>query len=184
MRFDDDKHLIEYYKYKQYPKIHDDIYNVSRKINPNNNVIDLGCCFGLLSDRLASHFNKVIGIESNYSYLERAIKNPKISYFNLKVTDESIADFENLIKREYIKVLVARRVIPELYETGGFELLYLFIKMLYNNKIEYIVLEGRKPTKLATNPLSNIDKEASIFNKYYKLEYKYKNCALLRRKNE
>lgn len=184
MRFNDDKYLIEYYKYNQYPKIHDDIYNLSKKIDRNNNVIDLGCCYGLLSNRLSEYFNKVIGIDSNISYLEKAIKNKNITYFNLKITSNNLFELENIIRKEKITCLIARRIIPELYETEGFELLYIFSKLLYNNNIKYIVLEGRKYNKRAVNPLSNIDKEIIIFNKYYNLEKRYKDCALLRRKNE
>ena len=182
MRFNDEIYLKQYYELKQFPKIHDDIFYLCQKLKGKHTAIDLGCCFGLLAKRLLFVFDKVIGIESNTNYLEKAINCSKIKYYNIEVNMKTLSQLEQIIKKYKVDILVARRVIPELYETGGEELLYFFKKTIYNSGINYIVLEGRKSNANAVNPLSTIEKEVKVFLDLYEIQEQYRNCILLRRK--
>lgn len=163
----------------KYPKIHDDIFNMSSCIC-DMNVMDLGCCFGLLSNRLATRNKLVVGIEANKSYFDKCVANPKVKYVNLKVNMDTMPQIRQIVKENNIKALYARRVMPELYETGGLELCEAFAKAMYDTDVTFVVLEGRVKTKNATNFLSSIDREVTLYKDMYQVMLSYKNCRLLR----
>ena len=181
MRFDDDGYLKQYYQSHVYPKIHDDIFELHRYI-PVKNVIDLGCCTGLLSRRLADKYDFVLGIEINKKYLDKAVKAHNIKYLNFGIQNDTLIDLNDAIKKYGIRAIFARRVIPEIYETGGFKLVNDFIDTVFKAGIEYIAIEGRKSTRNAVNPLYSIGQEGVVFDKKYDCVYQYKNCRLLKRK--
>ena len=181
MRFDDDEYLKQYYQLNIYPKIHDDIFELHKYV-PVENVIDLGCCTGLLSRRLADKYKMVVGIEINKRYLDKAVKAPNIMYFNYGIEKDTLVKLNETIKKYGIRAIFARRVIPEIYETGGFKLVHDFIDTVFKAGVEYIAIEGRKSTRNAVNPLYSIDKEGVVFDRKYDCVMQYKNCRLLKRK--
>lgn len=181
MRFDDDGYLKQYYECGTYPRIHDDIFELS-KFMPVENVIDLGCCTGLLSKRLSEKYKLVVGIEISKKYLQKAIKANNIKYLNFGIQEETLVDLNETIRHYDIRGIFARRIIPEIYETGGFKLVNDFVDTIFKAGIEYIALEGRKSNKNAVNPLYSIDKEGDIFNRKYICIHRYKNCELLKRR--
>lgn len=181
MRFDDDEYLNIFYTTGKYPKIHDDIFSM-HKVVECKNVIDLGCCTGLLSHRLSTVYNSVIGIEPSEKYLKKAVKSAKIKYKNMSINDETIDTLKDIILDNKIDGIYCRRVVPEIYETGGMELVKKFIEVLYNNGVEFVVLEGRKSNRNAINPLKSIVEENKVFNGYYETVASYRNCRVLRRR--
>ena len=180
MRFDDDKYIEDFVKYGKYPKIHDDIYYLDQFIG-NVPVLDIGCCKGVLSIRLAQKHDIVVGIEVNPNYIKKAIHHDNVNYYNLKIDFKTLNDIAHIIKKHGIKCAFARRVFPEIYETGGLELVHKLSEVLYENDVEHIVLEGRKPSKNAKNKLYNIEQEIIALDKHYACIKRYKNCALLKR---
>jgi SAM-dependent methyltransferase len=178
-RFSDDKHIKNLLEYGTYPKIHDDIFYLSKFIEADN-VLDLGCCTGLLSNRLANIYENVIGIEANKSFLNKAIKKDNIFYFNIKINNSTLDKVKDIIHKYNIDTIFARRVFPELYTTGGTELLNNLSTLFFTSRINYIVLEGRKPVKNATNPYNTLDREIEIFKKHYTEYIRYKNCSILK----
>lgn len=181
MKFDDDNYVSEFYRNGNFPKIHDDIFFLASHVR-GRNVLDLGCCKGLLSKRLSSINTFVVGIDASKSYLDKAVKGDNIKYVNTKVTEETLPAIAGLIKEYGITVLVARRVIPELCETGGMALCTKFAKLLAEYGVEYVVLEGRKKCANPTNPLSSIEMELKVFEPYFNVIETHKDCRLLKLK--
>lgn len=180
MRFDDDKYVDNFMNYGEYPKIHDDIYYLDKYVK-GLPVLDIGCCKGLLSVRLAQSHDVVVGIESNSSYFNKAIHHDNVKYYHIKIDLDTLTDVAGVIKEHGIKCVFARRVFPEIYETGGLELVHTLSNVLHENGVEYIVLEGRKPSKNAKNKLYSIEREIAALDNRYDCVKRYKNCALLER---
>lgn len=180
MRFDDDAYLMRYYDSGEFPRIHDDIFMLAKGMRCKR-VIDLGSCTGLLSARLATVFERVYGIEGNDKYISKRIVKDNITYKKMYVTPETLPELARLIKSNGITGVVARRVIPEIQETGGVKLCRDLARCLHDAGIEQIALEGRKSNRNAVNPLYSIDKEIEVFSGFYGLEERRKNCAMLRR---
>lgn len=182
MRFDDDGYIEQFKSTGRYPKIHDDIFSMSEFV-PANVVIDLGCCTGLLSHRLSKKYRLVVGVEPSHKYIEKAIQKDNIKYVNMGITEETLSSFKQLIKEFGVDAIFARRVIPEIFETGGFQLCSDFIKTIYDAGVKYIVIEGRKSNRNAKNPLHSIAEEAKIFDRWYVCVKTYNNCQILKRKD-
>ena len=178
---------IEYvYDYKAkgiFPRIHNDIFNMVKENVKGKRAIDLGSCTGLISIRLVEQagFEFVAGLEGNISYLEKAIPNDKVTYFNFYVTKENMDKLKEVIVKNGITVVVGRRVIPEIGERD-ISVVYDLVKLLYEVGVEEIVLEGRVVVKKPTNKLYSIEKEIECFDKYFKLVAKNKECAYLVRR--
>lgn len=181
MRFNDLKHVENYKNNGEYPKIHNDIYAMSKYVTAKN-VIDLGCCTGLLASRLREKHQKIIGIEPNDNYLMHAIKEEGIKYYKLKVEKETLSTIGELIRNEGVTAVYARRVLPEILESGGSELVRELVKVFFSNGVQFIVLEGRKATKRAVNPLKSIEREVEACSKYYDVIHTFNDCAVLRSK--
>lgn len=181
MRYNDEEYLRQFYEYGKYPKIHDEIFNLSKYV-PAVSVMDLGCCYGLLSHRLSSVYKTVIGIESEKKYLDKSVAGDNIVYVNMKICDSTLGDIAKIIEQYRVTGIFARRVIPEIYETGGFELCSQLIQTFYRTGIEYIAIEGRKSTRRAVNPLKSITEESNIFSEKYTPIERQANCEVLKRR--
>lgn len=179
MKFDDDEYIKRYLEHGEYPRIHDDIFSRVNIVKADN-VIDLGCCTGLLSSRLAKVYKKVVGIEPCEKYLDKAVREPNIQYKCMKINKDTLEELAYIIKKYNIQAVFARRVIPELYETGGFDLVQDFVKTLSRTNVQYVIIEGRKSTSKAVNPLKNVEEEAKMFNGYFKVIDEYRECKVLR----
>ena len=178
MRYDDIEYCIELIKKKRYPKIHDDIFSLAKRINASC-VVDLGCCHGLLSCRLADAFTHVIGIEPSETYLKNTVKKANVEYVHMKIEMDALDELRKVLTQKNVEAVFARRVIPEIWETGGMALCEALAKTFYSCGVKYVALEGRKKCKHPVNLLYNADRECEVFDKMYHVEYAYRNCRLL-----
>lgn len=178
MRFDSDKHLERYYGLGVYPKIHDDIYYLDRYVR-DLNVLDVGCCYGLLSARLADTHKVVVGVEPSARYLSKAIRRDNIHYMRMAITEDTLPELSKILREYNIQAAYMRRVIPEIWETGGYALVNGFIGTLAVNNVQRIVVEGRKTTRNHINPLYKVEKEIEACGKYYGVIARFRNCAVL-----
>ena len=181
MRYNDIGYVEQYKSSGKYPKIYDDIFDISSDLQ-NENIIDLGCCFGLLGHKLKDRNNLVIGIEGNKNLISKAIEKDGVKYINLKINLENIDKIGAIIRENEIKTVYARRIIPELYDEGGIQLLNSLVLCFYENFVEHIVLEGRKRTSRHTSVLHSIELECDIFKSFYDVVKIYKECRILQRK--
>lgn len=183
MRFDSVEHLETFNKTGEYPKIHDDIFKLikSKELSACKTAVDIGCCVGLISSRLVTEgYESVVGIEGNKNYIEKAIKDERISYKNYYVCGDTL----DRLKEDTvgIDVVIARRVFPEISEGGGVEIIKTISKLLHDNGVKYIVLEGRKKVSKPTNKLYTAKIEAMYLSEFYKPVSAYKDCILLKKR--
>ena len=178
MRYNSHEYVNDYLTYGAFPKIHDDITAVAKKVpNANElNAVDLGACTGLLTIRMSGIFKTVTGIESSEDYARRAVHGAKIIVF--KITPDTLKGFGAVISG--YDVMIARRVFPELYDAK--KVVYSLPEIFKAAGIQYILLEGRKRVKRPTNPLWNADLEAQLFSEHYTAIEQYNDIRLLRRK--
>lgn len=182
MRFSDDKYVQDYLVHGKFPKIHDDIFSMSRYVQAEC-VIDLGACTGLLSARLAGVYNKVIAIEPNENYISRGVTKDNILNVNMGIkTDEDLKELGELCRQNHVQCVFARRVIPEIWDAGDVELVQKLAKTLATENVDYIVLEGRKSSVNCKNHLHSIAQEVRMFEKYYTVVEAYNNCRILKLK--
>lgn len=159
--FHDDAHVDNYLKTGRFPKIHDAIFGVIREYAPfHKTAVDLGACYGLISNRLIQEIkvDQVIAVEGNKTYLNKFVSNNRIKVVQDYISGDTAGAIGETIKEAGATLLVARRVFPEI----GPEWAALAREAFYSAGIETIVLEGRKPTSKATNPLHNADKECGV----------------------
>ena len=180
MGFADDQFVEEYKRYHKYPKIHDDIYSMHKYVDCKN-IMDLGCCTGLLTTHLAETYPKVIGIEPNKNYLKKAPQPDNVTYYNFPITPKTLGLLDKVIKQHNIDTIFGRRVMPEIYNYGGDKLINSLNTLFYRNNIQHLILEGRIESKNSTHNLSNIKKEITYFTNYEPIKTQ-KNCVILKRK--
>ena len=177
MRFDDLEYVSQYNTNGKYPKIHDDIASLDEYV-PAGVVLDLGCCTGLLSCRLAEKHNAVIGIEANKHYLSAAVRKENVHYINMKICEETMQDLKEIIVKHNINCVYARRVLPEICDAGGIKLVRAMISMFHECGIKHIVIEGRKCSKNSTHVLKSIEREKELFAGLYINIHNRKSCSL------
>jgi len=179
MRFDDDSYIEAFYQRGEYPKIHNDIFHISHNLR-DEIVLDLGSCTGLLSKRLSTRNKAVVGIEANANSFAKSVLGDNIIYYNLKVNDATLPRVKEILILHGVQTVYARRVFPELYDTGGLALVKKVCALFAEVGIQHIVIEGRQKTPNATNLLSNVDAECAIFSEHYRVIKTYKNCRILK----
>lgn len=180
--YDSLEYIVDLKKKGQYPKIHDDIFSLHKYIKATN-VLDVGCCHGLLSHRLGTVYNSVVGIEPSKKYCKNLVPKENVTYYNFKVTNDSIFKLYSLLKKHNIDGVFCRRVVSEIYSTGGSKLVKSFVGCLVDADVKYVALEGRIKFKNSTHPLSDYKKEMAFFLNDYELIGQKNNAVALRLKS-
>lgn len=179
--YNDEKYIRDYLKTGKFPKIHDDIWReISGTHVCGDSVADIGCCYGLLSVRCAQIAKHVVGIEANEKYLAKAIQHPRVDYVPMTITLDTVPDLEKVFEQYKVDTVVMRRVVPELYDTGGYELIEELSKMFKRRDILRIILEGRIESSRSTHPLKNVVEEWKLFEDRFEFCGSYKNVITLR----
>lgn len=197
MRFDSYDHVAAYAKDGSFPAIHDDIFMLIQRADtgdvpergPHRTYLDLGCCYGLLTARIATQlpYARAVGIDSNPHYIRKAIayypEKPgygvqpieRVEYqqFRLDGSEQSLSNFQYLLREKHVDFVVARRVLPEIWESAltickpsdqsrAMDYMQKLTDILWLQRVG-VFLEGRKPTPKATNLLCSIEKETELF---------------------
>lgn len=179
-RFDDDAYIRNFETNGKFPAIHEDISHIiSKYASEKEPCIDIGACTSLLSIQAVCLGRSLcVSVEGNRAFYEKAVKYPNVFQYRLLITKTHLSKLEDLIIEYKPTLLIARRILPELADRG-IELVQEVAKILFQNNVQKIVLEGRKPTKNATNILPNADKEVEALSDFYKLKHAYKQVRLL-----
>lgn len=178
MKYDSLEYIDNLKNKGQYPRIHNDIFKLHELVKVDN-VLDVGCCYGLLTHRLSNVYKECVGIEQNSNYAKLFLFKDNIHYYNFKINKESIMLFNSIIKKHNIEAVYCRRVIPELYDTGGFELLHYFKQVLIQNNVKYLVIEGRIKFKKAKHKFKTCYDEFAFFEDKYDVIATLNNCGVL-----
>jgi hypothetical protein len=170
MRFSSVEHLETWKKTGAFPEIHAPICNFIAETADGSRFMDLCACFGLLGTRLAKLLKvKVTGVEGNLDFVNQATAaGIPIDLVTLRVTRDTLPRLVEIIETNGIKVIVARRAMPELWGedlAGG----SLFADQIRSAGVQEIYLEGRAKTSNAVNALASIDQEINLMSKSYKI---------------
>ncbi|MCU0439327.1 MAG: 50S ribosomal protein L11 methyltransferase [Raineya sp.] len=180
-RFFSEEHVQAFLNFGILPAIHNDMGVLLDNFLRDGEVcMDLGSCTGLLGVRaIRAGAKKVIGIEASKRYIEKAINHPNIEYHNMHVAKETLDDISDLIVRNKVTSILARRVIPEIAAHCSVGTIYDLSRMFNNLGIQKIFIEGRVLVENAKSHFSSIEKEIEAFSTYYKVTSHSKNAYLL-----
>lgn len=181
--YNDQVYIDTFHKTGKFPKIHNDIANIIRKVAPMPEpCIDLGSCTGLLAiQSIKLGRSLCIGIEGNKSDFKRAISHPKVKYENFYISPDTLGQLSVILKKHHPTLVIARRVIPEI-SLNNVNIIHQLSTLLAENGVKYIVLEGRQQTRNPKAILYNAIEEAKCFMFEFQPIVKYKNCIALENK--
>lgn len=173
VRFDSAEHLYDWQRTGRFPRIHDDIYNLIRsEVSPSDgDVLDLGASTGLLARRLAHAGYAARAIEAD----EVAIAAGKAAgTYGVRVpvrqwllTSSDMVPFWDFLVENNIQTVVARRVLPELDDSGVTP--EMLGEALSNGGVKHLFLEGRAPRQGARHRLRSVSDEVVDLEKRWKV---------------
>lgn len=178
-RFADPHYIDDYLATGRFPAIHDDLYclveNFASEPEP---ALDIGACTGLLTLRLKQIRSHVIGLEANPAYIERSPAAKLL--INLRVTLTTMGQVYELAKD--CSLVVMRRVLPEICGDSSL-VAWKLAERLHAAGVKKIALEGRVKSSRSTHLLASLEDEIAALSEFYTVSRRYKNCALLVRKD-
>ncbi len=175
-RFNSSEHLYDWQRTGRYPKIHDDIYNLIRSEvdTADGAMLDLGSSTGLLARRLEGAGFNVTGIEADAKAIEAGkvagTYGRAVSVCHWLLTPDEMPKLFDFIDSRRIRIVVARRVLPELDNAGVTP--ELLGATLADAGVRHLFLEGRAPRQGATHRLRSVTDEIA------ELEHRWKTTTL------
>jgi hypothetical protein len=170
MRFNSPEHLDTWKRRGRYPSIHDAVCDAAFAFMRGSRLLDLGCSYGLLGARIAKENGQGIpvGIEADQSVIDAGRDaGVEIGYHQLRVGGETLSELASIIELERVDVMIARRVLPELF---GHEVLVgsVFAQKMAAAGIKEMFVEGRVVSARSTNALASIDAEVAMLAGSYR----------------
>ncbi|MDC7784791.1 hypothetical protein PQJ75_00800 [Rhodoplanes sp. TEM] len=169
MRFDDPGYLAAW-RAGRYPRIHDAIFEMAVVYMRGTRVLDLGCSYGLIGDRLVRNgmAEFVVGVDADEAVLAQG-RDAGVSgtLYSLRVTEETLPELIELVSSRRLDVLVARRVLPELFGENV-QLGRRFAHELRAAGIREVFVEGRVASVRSVNALRSIDEEVDLLSEAYR----------------
>lgn len=169
-RFNSTEYLDAWKATGKYPAIHDGILRlitgaVDQDVGP---MLDLGSSTGLLTRRLWGKGYDVAGVEFSRAavtagreagtYLADSADAPAgPEVYRHQLLPGELHDFGVWLLEHQIKVVIARRVLPELDDYGVTPA--MLSEVLIHVGVEHLFVEGRAPRAHATHRLSNLTQE-------------------------
>lgn len=170
MRFDSRERLDTWQIGGGFPAIHNDIVTAAIVYVRGRRVLDLGCSYGLLGARLiaAEAAEFVVGVERDAEIVRQARDaGVPITFAVFAVNRSTMPALEALVLVHKLDVLVARRVLPELFGED-LELGRDFARAIAGAGISEMLIEGRVATRNAKNALATVDQEVALLDSSYK----------------
>ena len=170
MRFDSPEQLETWVKTGRWPAIHDRIADFATQHVFGRRLIDLGCSYGLLGARIMAQagMDAALGIDSDQKAISAAQKaGVPILFKRMQVTGANLDALGDVIAEMHADVLVARRVLPELFGddlAGGWN----FGRVLHEAGIREIVVQGRVDGAGSVNPLRSVRQEVELLSHSYR----------------
>lgn len=183
--FNDPQILEDWRVNHRWPAIHGKIAAAAQMFIRGPRVLDLCCSFGLLGQRLLKtcpNVEKVIGVDCD----DRAMGLGRaagiaVDMHSMKITPDTVHLLYDLIKREGITTIVARRAFPELFgENHQFG--RDFAISCNHFGVRELLLEGRVESRRSSNSLCGIDLEVELVRGSYELTGAFEKCAYLQPK--
>jgi hypothetical protein len=180
-RFNSPEHLSTWQERGRYPAIHDGIADAAASLMRGKCLLDLGCSYGLLGARIAKESGQgmPLGIDADGKVIAAA-RDAKVSMFftHLRVTAETLPLVAELVRDHSIDVIIARRILPELFGqevmVGG-----MFAAMMAKAGVKEMFVEGRVVSERSTNALASIDAEVAMLSGSYREARRIKAVSYL-----
>lgn len=169
MKFNSIEYLNTWATSGRYPAIHDAIVFSSQAIQ-SRRILDLGCCFGLLGQRLKSveGFEHVVGVDADLTAIKAAgAAGITIPLCNMSLTEGTLEAFCFLLKEHRVGAVVARRVLPEIFSECVEFALPAFLAIRAAGVEEWLI-EGRVESSRSSNYLSSVQKEVDLMKDVYR----------------
>jgi SAM-dependent methyltransferase len=169
LRFNSPEHLATWREHGRFPAIHDQIASMAAAHMRGTRFLDLGCSYGLLGTRIMKQAGaKGVGVDSDKDVLAAAIAaGIPLQLEHLGVNRVSLALLADIVRDRNATVLIARRILPELFgedQLFGWE----FADVMALAGIDEILLEGRVDSAKSVNPLRSVVQEVELLDRYYR----------------
>lgn len=156
----------------KFPNIHNGIFNlITRGVKPEDgNILDLGSSTGLLSRRLADAGYTVYPMEASRVAINEGTEagvydDLEVTQFRLRPS--RVDEFIDWLTDHQIKVVVARRVFPELDDSGIPPA--LMSESFITAGVEHLFVEGRVPRANVKHRLHNLNAEIDALGSLWSL---------------
>jgi hypothetical protein len=169
-RFNSPEHLETWKTRGRYPAIHDGIADAAASLMRGKQLLDLGCSYGLLGARIAKGAGQgmALGIEADGKVIDAAKTAGVRVFFNqIRITDETLSLVSVLVRDHDIDVVIARRILPELFG-DDLDLGRHFASEMAAAGVKEIFVEGRVVSGRSTNALASIDAEVGMLSGSYR----------------
>ncbi|RTL28020.1 MAG: class I SAM-dependent methyltransferase [Rhodocyclaceae bacterium] len=185
MRYNDDEHLRRFGS-GTFPTIHDDIFTMFVSNVLGQSVLDLGCCFGLLGERIARAGWRAVGVDALAWQLDKGrAAGVTIPLFQLKVGENTLADLLRLVAEHAVDTVVARRSLcvilagKQKHEANE-PLAAALARGLAERGVRELVIQGMAPDPRAVAALKSVDDEIAILAPAFALAQRRGEVAYLR----
>lgn len=161
-RFNSAAYLDAWKSGGSFPAIHTGLFNlVITEVTPDvGAVLDLGSSTGLMSRRLADAGYTVLAVEGSRAALaagREAGTYEGILASHWRLLACSLTEFSAWVELQQIKIVVARRVFPELDDYGVRPA--MLSELFIGAGVEHLFVEGRAPRSAATHRLPTLEYE-------------------------
>jgi hypothetical protein len=172
-RFDCPEYVEAWQASGSFPAIHDGIFSLLSNILPDldGSVLDLGSSTGLLSRRMADAGYTVYAIEGSVATSNvgrNAGIYSGIEVLRARLKPRDMGSFAEWLSKRDIKVVMARRVFPELDDYGCHP---SFLAQVFAEAgVEHIFVEGRLPRPNATHRLQTLHDEIAALGPLWEVD--------------
>ena len=180
LRYDSIDHLQRYRDHRAYPAIHDPLFRLIFDTSTSSRYLDLCCGTGLLGQRLMDQAGSafVLGVEASTNFQLARSHGVSIAVAQFVVGRETLAVLADVISRNEITALIARRCLPEIL--GGHPSLDVpLVEVLASSGIIEVFVQGRVVSNRSTNRLASVDAEIGVLSSRYRVTTKRGPCCRL-----
>jgi hypothetical protein len=188
MRYNDQHYIDEFLATGKLPDIHKDFRSVIENFaSEPEPALDLGCSIGMIMIALsqARQGAPVIGIEPNQkdwgkcshvlSQMPKRDQEFHLYHYEIGYDWETL---RNILDQHKPTLVTARRVLPEISETGLHNINKL-AGLLCLKGVKKLIIEGRIPTTNPSSKLPTLVKELVELEPYFIEKHRYKNVSYL-----
>lgn len=165
MRYNSIERLQEWKDTGNFPKIHDDIFEmIMARLKPGEVFCDICCSTGLLGQRLLEAGHAGFGLEMQAREIKQAHDfGVKLSIYQ-RVISRELVSTPTALFGEMVDALVARRCFSEIFMKDDFSKAFSF--ELIESGVKQVFLQGRRKVNNPTCKLHCVELEAEMLTKH------------------
>jgi hypothetical protein len=169
---------------RAYPAIHDEIFKSILENSLSKSFCDLGCCYGLLGQRIMDAMPgvKCIGFDADYGAIKAGQSaGVQVEMYQAKIDRTNMGRVVGMMRECKVSCLIARRILPEIWGDdieGGKQ----FAALMADNFVNEIYVQGRLASERAVNNLSSVGAEIEMLSEHYRPTFVRGQIARLIRK--